>query len=148
MAKLKSEKLQIYIDPELRGLLLRRAKDENISASKLAVRAIALYLTKDIEDESLLIAKMTELQRAVGYIDRKIDIAQKKDMQWEQYLLAFQPELPADKETRESKIKRAGTRYARFICQFRDKAKALPSLMEAVTAGLNEGKDPRAGGEP
>jgi hypothetical protein len=131
-------KLQVYLAKSLKELLVRRARDEHLSESGLTVKALTLYLTKDIEDESLLIAKMTELQRQVEYIEKKIDISQKKDIQWEQFLLAFQPELPLDNAVREMQIKRASQRYLQFLTHFRDRSRALPSMLETVMADMRE----------
>jgi hypothetical protein len=126
------------MEESLKDLIEQRARDEHLTGTKLALKAITLYLTKDIEDESLVIAKMTELQRQVGYLEKKIDIAQKKDIQWEQFLLTLQPELPQDPATRDVKIKRASQRYLQFLTQFRDRSKALPSMLESVLGDMRE----------
>jgi uncharacterized protein (DUF1778 family) len=125
-------------DENLKKLIDQRAKEEQLSINKLIIKALTLYLTKDIEDESLIIAKLTSVQRQIEFIEKKIDISQKKDMQWEQFLLALQPELPNDKAARELKIKRAGQRYIQFLTSFRDRIRALPSMFEAVLADMQE----------
>jgi hypothetical protein len=131
-------RLQIYIDPHLRELLAQRSRDENLSESRLAVKALSLYLTKDIEDESLLIAKMTELERQVSFIEKKIDLSQKKDIQWEQFLLTMQPELPEDAAARQLKIKQTSRRYLQFLTSFRERSKALPSMLESILGDMAE----------
>jgi hypothetical protein len=145
MARIKSDielpakpRMQFYIDVNLKELLSQRAREEKIHQSQIIIKALILYLTKDINDESLLIAKLTELQRQVEYIEKKVDIGQKKDIQWEQFLLTFQPELPSETASRDLRIKRASQRYLQFLTQFRDRSKALPSMLESVLGDLKE----------
>jgi hypothetical protein len=135
----------LIIDTHLRNLLKQRALDESLSINKLIIKALTLYLTKDIEDESLMIAKLTEVQRQVEYIEKKIDLSQKKDMQWEQFLLTLQPELPVDSTTRNLKIKRSNERYINFLTQFRNRIKVIPSLFETIQGDLQEKKQPDTG---
>jgi hypothetical protein len=131
-------RLTLDVSDHLRDLLKQRAFDEGLSQNKLVAKALTLYLTKDIEDESLLIAKMTETQRQLEFLQKKIDLAQKKDVQWEIFLLAFQPELPSDPAARDLKIKRANQRYAQFLTQFRARSRQLPSALETLLGDLAE----------
>jgi hypothetical protein len=133
-----SSNLPLYLDDHLRDLLKQRAFEEGLSQNKLVAKALTLYLTKDIEDESLLIAKMTETQRQIEFLQKKIDLAQKKDVQWEIFLLAFQPELPSDTAARDLKIKRANQRYNQFLTQFRNRSRQIPSMLETVLGDMAE----------
>jgi hypothetical protein len=112
--------------------------DEKLSESALICKALTLYLTKDIEDESLLIAKMTELQRQTGYIEKKVDLGQKLELQWMQFLLCFQPELPSDQKSRLLLLRRGNERFNRFLTMFKDRAKSLPSMLESILADMLE----------
>jgi hypothetical protein len=128
----------LSIDKHLGGLLKQRAIDEGLSENKLIAKALTLYLTKDIEDESLIIAKLTEMQNQLEYLQKKTDLSHKKDIQWEIFLLAFQPELPSDPAARELKIKRANQRYNQFLTQFRNRARQIPSMLESVLGDMAE----------
>jgi hypothetical protein len=119
-------------------LLRQRALEEKSSESALICKAVTLYLTKDIEDESLLIAKMTELQRQTGFIEKKLDLGQKLEMQWMQFLLCFQNELPSDQKNRLLLLRRANERFNQFLAMFRDRAKSIPSMLESVLADMLE----------
>jgi hypothetical protein len=141
----KSERFQIHLTVHLKEMLSQRAHDEHISKGELARKILTLYLTKDIEDESLLIAKMTELQRQVMFIEKKLDLGQKKDMQWEQFILAFQPELPKDPKTRGLTLKRASDRYGQFLTMFRDRSRKIPAMLEAVLGDMLEEEATPAG---
>jgi hypothetical protein len=131
-------RFSLGLDDHLRGLVKQRSLDESLSENKLIAKALTLYLTKDIEDESLLIAKLTELQRQFEFLQKKIDMAQKKDIQWEIFLLAVQPELPGDPAAREIKIKRANQRYAQFLTSFRARSRQIPSMLESVLGDMAE----------
>ena len=68
MAKEKDSSLLTYethvrLTDEIRKLLSQRARDEGISSNAVIQKAVSLYLTKDTMDESLLIAKMTDVDR-------------------------------------------------------------------------------------
>jgi hypothetical protein len=134
----KFKRLQTYLPIHLKNLLAQRANDEHISEGKLVRKILTLYLTKDIEEESLLIAKMTELLRQVMFIEKKLDLGQKKDMQWEQFMLAFQPELPKDARTRALALKRATDRYGQFLTMFRNKSRKIPAMLEAILGDMLE----------
>jgi hypothetical protein len=140
-------RFSLALEVHLRNLLKQRALDEGVSINKLITKALTLYLTKDIEDESLMIAKLTEVQRHIEFIEKKVDLSQKKDIQWEQFLLALLPELPADSAVRNLKIKRSNERYVQFLTQFRTRARALPSLFETILGDMLE-KKAGAGGKP
>jgi hypothetical protein len=131
-------RFSLDLDDHIRDLVKQRSFDEDLSENKLIVKALTLYLTKDIEDESLLIAKMTETQRQLEFLQKKIDLSQKKDIQWEIFLLALQPELPADSASRDIKIKRANQRYLQFLTQFRNRSRQLPSMLESVLGDMHE----------
>jgi hypothetical protein len=128
----------LSIDKHLANLLKQRALDEGLSHNKLVTKALTLYLTKDIEDESLLIAKMTEMQRQLEFLQKKTDLSQKKDIQWEIFLLALQPELPADAAARDLKIKRANQRYTQFLSQFKARSRQIPSMIETILGDMAE----------
>jgi hypothetical protein len=127
-----------YMPPRINELLHQRAVEEHVSESALIRKAVTLYLTKDIEDESLLIAKMTELQRQTGFIEKKLDLGQKLELQWMQFLLCFQPELPSDKKSRLLLLQRGSERFNRFLAMFKDRVKSLPSLLESLLADMLE----------
>jgi hypothetical protein len=127
-----------YIPVRINDLLHQRAIEEKVSESALICKALTLYLTKDIEDESLLIAKMTELQRQTGFIEKKLDLGQKLEMQWMQFLLCFQSELPSDQKSRTLLLRRGSERFNQFLSMFKDRAKSLPSMLESLLADMLE----------
>jgi hypothetical protein len=131
-------RFSLGLDDHLRELVKQRSFEENLSENKLITKALTLYLTKDIEDESLIIAKLTELQRQSDYLQKKIDISQKKDIQWEIFLLALMPELPGDTAARDIRIKRANQRYAQFLSSFRNRSRQLPQMLESVFGDMQE----------
>ena len=90
MAKEKDSSLLTYethvrLTDEMRKLLAQKAKDEGISSNAVIQKAVSLYLTKDTMDESLLIAKMTDVQRQIARLKHEFDVKQKLDLEWYQY---------------------------------------------------------------
>ncbi|MDR1597264.1 MAG: hypothetical protein LBR99_06125, partial [Treponema sp.] len=76
MKKEKEDKAKVRvwasIPRPVKELLSQRARDEHNRESEIIAKAIAMYLTKDVTDESLLIAKMSEIIRVVQNMDTKL----------------------------------------------------------------------------
>jgi hypothetical protein len=123
------------------GLLKRleiRAEVENLSKNELINKALSLYLTKDLTDENLIMAKLTEMQRVIVFLEKRVDLGQRMQMEWQQYSLMFQPELPADKQGFALAARRAAERNDEFLEQFRRRLKDAPALLEALLADFLE----------
>jgi hypothetical protein len=77
MKKEKEDKTKVRvwasIPRPMKELLAQRARDEHNRESEIITKAVTMYLTKDVADESLLIAKMSEIIRVVGNMDAKLD---------------------------------------------------------------------------
>lgn len=96
------------------------------------MKAVELYLTKDTTDESLLIAKMSETQRIVQMLDKKIDAEQKLNMEWYQYFFMFQPEMPENEDDARMLYKRAAEKTERMLERFQKRLPRLPAFSEAA----------------
>jgi hypothetical protein len=116
----------------------RRSKEEEMSRNELVNKALAFYFEKDIVDESLLIAKMSEVQRLVQLLDRKVDIAQKLQLEWYQQRLMFTPQPPQDKKEAALLYKAAAERAEAFLANFRRRLPRLPALLETLLADFFE----------
>jgi carboxylesterase type B len=136
-----------YIPPSLKELLTQRAKDEHNSESEIIEKALTMYLTKDVTDESLLIAKMTEIIRQLRYLDRKVDVGQKLQADWYQYFFLFSPELPHDEQERKARLRRAGERTQDFLSSFKRRISRMPALIEAIFGDMLE-EEVLSDGEP
>jgi len=135
--KTRRERIWVYLDPEVKDLTVQRAKDEGLSESALTVKALTLYLTKDVTDESLLIAKMSEIIRVVQNLAVSVDVGQKMDLEWIKYQMFFLPDPPSGEKLKAART-RAFTNAENFIRIFRERAKRLPRMLEAVFGTLLE----------
>ena len=90
---LLSEQIHIRVTKKIKALMNQKAYDEGISVNAIAQKAVALYLTKDTMDESLLIAKMSDIQRQIARIIHEINLKQKLDLEWYQYFFLFAPPI-------------------------------------------------------
>jgi uncharacterized protein (DUF1778 family) len=131
-------RLWTRVPPALMEKIEQLAKADGVSRNELVNKALALYAAKDITDESLLIAKMSEMQRAVQFLDRKIDIAQKLQLEWYQYFFMFQPDAPRDKAEASLLYKKAAEKTDSFVARFRERLPRLPALLEALLADMLE----------
>jgi hypothetical protein len=119
-------------------LIAQRAKDEMCSENEIVERALALYLSKDTMEESLLIAKMSEILRQIGYLQRKIDVGQKLTLEWYQYFFMYAPGLPTDQSERDLQIKKANNRVQAFLLNFRHKASKIKPFIETIFGDMLE----------
>ena len=130
-----------YVSPELEELVVQRAKDENNTKSDIVTKALTLYLTRDITDESLLIAKMGEVARAVQNLSTRLEAGQKLDLEWQHYNLMFTPELPKDGKERNLVQQRAAKRAGEFLLAFRRRMKMTPQFLETIFGTMLEEDD-------
>jgi hypothetical protein len=130
-----------YVNPEMEELIIQRARDENITKSGMVTKALTMYLTKDITDESLLIAKMSEIARAVQNLATRLEAGQKLDLEWYHYTLMFTPELPKDEKERRMVQQRAAKRAGDFLLAFRRRVKLMPQFLETVFGVMLEEDD-------
>ena len=131
-------RLELRTASALMNELERRARDEAVSKNEVVNKALTLYLTKDITDESLLIAKMSEMQRLIQLLDRRLDVFQKLELEWFQNCFMWtsavnEKELPLLREN-------AAEKMIGFLADFRAKLPEAPALLEALLGDMLEEK--------
>lgn len=135
---LKTVQLHIRTTEYIKSLLSQRAKDEHISESEVVGKALTLYLTKDTMDESLLIAKITDISRQVNFLQRKLDIKEKLDLEWYQYFFLFSPELPTDQKELSLRVAKANRDVGQFLKAFKHHVKNMKPLIETLFGDMLE----------
>jgi hypothetical protein len=120
------------IPQPVKELLAQRARDERNRESEIIAKAITLYLTKDVTDESLLIAKMSEIVRVVQNMQTKLDTGQKLDLEFFQYFFMFAPDFPGDEKEKQRVFNKGASRTQSFLSGFRQREKQMPRLLEAI----------------
>jgi hypothetical protein len=140
-------RLWAYVNAELEELVTQRAKDENITKSDMVTKALTLYLTRDITDESLLLAKVGEVARVVQNLSTRLEAGQKLDLEWYHYNLMFTPELPKDEKEQNLIQQRAAKRASEFLLAFRRRVKMMPQFLETIFGVMLEGDDTGEEGE-
>ncbi len=141
MAKEKDTSLLTYethvrLTAEMRKLLSQRANDEGISSNAVIQKAISLYLTKDTMDESLLVAKMTDVQRQIARIKHEIDVKQKLDLEWYQYFFLFAPPIPKDEVG--LRMQKANKDVQAFLQNFKRRVTSIKPLIETIFGDMLE----------
>lgn len=121
-----------YVSPEMEELTIQRARDEGNTKSDIVTKALTMYLTKDITDESLLIAKMSEIARVVQNLSVRLEAGQKLDLEWYHYNFMFLPELPKDEKEQNLIQRRAAKRAGDFLLAFRRRMKMTPQFLETI----------------
>jgi hypothetical protein len=130
-----------YVSPEMEELTAQRARDEGNTKSDIVAKALTMYLTKDIADESLLIAKMSEVARVVQNLSVRLEAGQKLDLEWYHYNFMFLPELPKDEKEQNLVQRRAAKRAGDFLLAFRRRMKLTPQFLETIFGVMLEEDD-------
>jgi hypothetical protein len=130
------------IPPSIKEILTQRAKDEGLSESAVIAKALTMYLTKDVTDESELIAKMSEIIRVVHNLSLSVEVGQKLDLDWMQYQFLFLPDLPDNEAERKARYKRAAQLTSNLIKSFRERSKRQPRLIETIFGSMLEEEEP------
>jgi hypothetical protein len=126
------------ITPDIELQLKLKADEERVSTSEIIRRAVVLYLTKDITDESLLIAKMTDVQRRIDGLEKKTELSQKMSIEYLQYFFMFSQELPNDAKEVSRLAVRARQRTDVFLNSFRRRLKNMPAFLETILGDMLE----------
>jgi hypothetical protein len=124
--------------PSARDLLTQRAHDEGATETAVINNALTLYLTREITDESLLIAKMTDLSRHVEYIDKKIEAMQRLSLEWYQFSLMFMPEIPKDKNEITVLSDKSSKNLNKIITKFKHDFKKDKRFFESLLGDMLE----------
>jgi hypothetical protein len=124
----------------VKELLSQRARDERNRESEIIAKALSAYLTRDVTDESLLIAKMSEIVRVVQNLQTKLDTGQKLDLEFYQYFFMFAPDFPGDEKEKRRVFNKGASRTQGFLSGFRQREKQMPRLLEAIFGMMLEEK--------
>jgi hypothetical protein len=120
------------IPQPMKELLTQRARDEHNRESEIITKAITMYLTRDVTDESLLIAKMSEIIRVVQNMNTKLDTSQRLDLEFFQYFFMFAPDFPGDEKEKQRVFNKGASRTQSFLSGFRQREKQMPRLLETI----------------
>jgi hypothetical protein len=127
-----------YLSKPVKEILSQKAREEQTSESDIIASALAVYLTKDIVPENLLMAQLQELKRHIESFTKTLDLQQKLELEWYQYNFLSLPELPADEKERAVRYKRASNRFQQFLIAFRRRSKTMPAFMESIFGEMLE----------
>ena len=122
-------------------------KKQYVWKSEIITKALTMYLTKDVTDENLLIAKMSEVIRSVQNVSKRLEVGQKLDLEWLQYFFLFSPDLPKDEKERNLVHQRAAKRTGEFLLSFRRRMKMMPQFLESIFGTMLEEDDSIVQGE-
>lgn len=133
-----SKKFMFRTTPRVRELLSQRAVDDGISMNEVMNKAAVMYLTKDTMEESLLIAKLSDIQNLLGRMKRRDDLREKFELDVYQFLFTVMPELPEESRAGVAVLERGKQRFESFLKGFRRRVSALKPVMETVFGDMLE----------
>ena len=133
-----SKKFMFRTTPRVRELLSQRAVDDGISMNEVMNKAAVMYLTKDKMEESLLIAKLSDIQNLLGRMKRRDDLREKFELDVYQFLFTVMPELPEESRAGVAVLERGKQRFESFLKGFRRRVCALKPVMETVFGDMLE----------
>lgn len=126
-----------------KDLLALRATEDGVSVNAVINKAVTVYLTKDTTDESLIMAKLSDIQRQIGRLKNRTDVREKLLLEFFQYFFLFAPPLP--QEELPVRMKKANQDVQGFLLNFRHRAAAIKPLIETIFGDMLE-EDAEAGG--
>lgn len=136
---LQNVQLHIRVTKRIEELLKQRAKDENMTVTALINKALTVYLTKDTMDESLLLAKMSNIQKTFDRLEKKIDVKQKLDLEWYQYFFFFAPDTKnLTEEQVNLRLNKANKDVVAMLTNFRNHEKQAKPFLEAIFGNMLE----------
>jgi uncharacterized protein (DUF1778 family) len=138
----KKARKTFRVSPAANKLLCRRARDEQSTEAEIMVKALTLYLTKDVMDESLLIAKMNELDRKLQFLDKKIELGQKYFLEYLRYFFLNFTDPPKDKDERAVFIKDGMRRFNTMLKKFKLNLTKTPAFLETILGDMLEEEFP------
>ncbi len=139
MEDMQNIRVWARITRKIDELLEQRAKDEGLSRSAIINKALILYLTKDTMDESLLLAKMSNMQKTFDRLEKKIDVKQKLDLEWYQYFFFFAPDTKGlTDEQMNIKFRKANNDVIAMLTNFRNHEKHSKPFLEAIFGNMLE----------
>lgn len=133
-----SKKFMFRTTPRVRELLSQRAADDGISMNEVMNKAAIMYLTKDTMEESLLIAKLSDIQNLLGRMKRRDDLREKFELDVYQFLFTVMPELPEEGGAGIAVLERGKRRFESFLKGFRRRVSVLKPVMETVFGDMLE----------
>lgn len=124
--------------PRIKELISQRAADDGISMNEVLNKAAVMYLTRDTAEESLLIAKLSDIQNSLGKMRRRDDLREKFELDVYQFLFTVMPELPEESRTGIAVLERGKQRFESFLKGFRHRVRVLKPVMETVFGDMLE----------
>ena len=133
-----SKQFMFRTTSRIKELISQRALDDGISMNEVLNKAAVMYLTRDTMEESLLIAKLSDIQNSLGKMKRREDLRQKFELDVYQFLFTVMPELPEESKASIVVLERGKRRFEHFLRGFRHRVKVLRPVMETVFGDMLE----------
>lgn len=133
-----SEHLMFRTTPRIKELIVQKAADDGISMNEVLNKAAVMYLTRDTVEESLLIAKLSDIQNSLGKMRRREDLREKFELDIYQFLFTVLPELPEESKAGIAVLERGKRRFEGFLKGFRHRVRVLKPVMETVFGDMLE----------
>ena len=133
-----SKQFMFRTTSRIKELISQRALDDGISMNEVLNKAAVMYLTRDTMEESLLIAKLSDIQNSLGKMKRREDLRQKFELDVYQFLFTVMPELPEESKASIVVLERGKRRFEHFLRGFRHRVKVLRPIMETVFGDMLE----------
>jgi len=133
-----SGQIHLRVSSELKKQIKTYAQEEEITENAVITMALQKFFTDDINDESLLIAKMQSIDSKLYKLISKTDLGHKYLMDFFQYNFLFFPPLPEDTRSLKIKYAAAGQSFSKFMLMFRKRIKTMPNLEETILGDMAE----------
>lgn len=96
------------------------ADEAGVTNTEAVINAILYRYNADVMDEHIVLGRMTQLQKKLDYIDKKIETFSSLIYYIIPYFLAIHPDLPKDKTESTNLLNRGSQKMRNLVMKFRN----------------------------
>ena len=95
------------------------ANEGGITNTDAVIEAILFKYNCEVTDEHILLGRMTQIQKKMDYLDKKLETFSSLIYYLIPYFLAVHPDLPKDKQESANQLDKAAQKMTNMVMNFR-----------------------------
>ena len=95
------------------------ANESGVTNTDAVINAILFKYNNEVTDEHILLGRMTQIQKKLDYLDKKIETFSSLIYYLIPYFLAVHPDLPRDKQESATQLNKATQKMKNMVINFR-----------------------------
>lgn len=95
------------------------ASESGVTNTDAVINAILFKYNNEVTDEHILLGRMTQMQKKMDYLDKKVETFTSLIYYLIPYFLAVQPDLPKDRQESAIQLDKATQKMKNIVMNFR-----------------------------